>query len=64
SGWSTLEARAKGYGAPAKQICASQMSEVSIGDNDSWSKWVQAKIVLWKENLGNMLSLVMTLQIN
>ncbi|CAG8730339.1 20278_t:CDS:2 [Gigaspora margarita] len=52
-GWSTLEARAKGYGANARQICVCQMFEISIGDNDSWTKWVQAKIVLWEENPGN-----------
>ncbi|CAG8597027.1 1159_t:CDS:2 [Paraglomus occultum] len=52
-GWSTLDARAVGYGAPARQFCASQMFEISIGDNDNWSKWVQAKIVVWEKDPGN-----------
>ncbi|CAG8710649.1 8089_t:CDS:1, partial [Gigaspora rosea] len=34
-GWSTLKARAKSYGAPAKQICACQMFEIS---NDNWEE--------------------------
>ena len=29
------------------------MFEISIGDNDNWSKWVQAKIVVWGKNPGN-----------
>ena len=52
-GWSTLQARAGGYGAPAKQFYACEMFEISIGDNDNWSKWVQAKIVVWGKNPGN-----------
>ncbi|CAG8466820.1 4513_t:CDS:2 [Ambispora leptoticha] len=53
TGWSTLDARAGGYGAPARQFCASRMFEISIGDNDNWSKWVQAKIVVWEKDPGN-----------
>ncbi|CAG8487997.1 12414_t:CDS:2, partial [Funneliformis caledonium] len=46
-GWSTLKATAVGYGEPTEQYFASQMFEVSIGDNYNWSKWVQAKIGVW-----------------
>ncbi|CAG8476133.1 9289_t:CDS:2, partial [Funneliformis mosseae] len=46
-GWSTLKATAVGYGEPTEQHFASQMFEVSIGDNYNWSKWVQAKIGVW-----------------
>ncbi|CAG8477678.1 14965_t:CDS:1, partial [Racocetra persica] len=45
--------RAGGYGAPAEQVCASRMFEVSIGDDHNWSKWVQAKILLWENDPGN-----------
>ncbi|RHZ87431.1 hypothetical protein Glove_34g41 [Diversispora epigaea] len=37
-----------GYGTPAEQIHASMMFEVSIVDDNNWSKWVQAKILLWR----------------
>ncbi|CAJ0627512.1 10890_t:CDS:2 [Entrophospora sp. SA101] len=46
--WSTNPKRAGGYGAPAEQIYAFEMFEVSIGDDNNWSKWVQAKILLWE----------------
>ncbi|CAH1769171.1 15160_t:CDS:2, partial [Entrophospora sp. SA101] len=42
-----------GYGAPVEQVCASMMFEVSIGDDHNWSKWVQAKILLWENDPGN-----------
>ena len=38
---------------PAKQFCACQMFEISIGDNDNWSKWVQSKIIVWEKNPGD-----------
>nr|CAG8434393.1 8783_t:CDS:2 [Entrophospora candida] len=52
-GWSTISKRAGDYGAPAGQVCASEMFEVSIGDDNNWSKWFQAKILLWKYDSGN-----------
>ncbi|CAG8462074.1 2035_t:CDS:2 [Ambispora leptoticha] len=50
--WSTIPRIAGGYGAPAQQIRASKIFEVSIGDNN-WTKWVQARILLWQEKPGN-----------
>ena len=29
------------------------MFEVSIGDDHNWSKWVQAKILLWEDDPSN-----------
>ncbi|CAG8572880.1 4026_t:CDS:2 [Diversispora eburnea] len=52
-GWSTIPRRAGGYGAPALQIRASAMFEVSIGDDNNWTKWVRAKILLWEKKPGN-----------
>ncbi|CAG8503406.1 9180_t:CDS:2 [Acaulospora morrowiae] len=52
-GWSTIPRIAGGYGAPAEQICASKIFEVSIGDDNNWTKWVQARILLWQEKPGN-----------
>lgn len=52
-GWSTIKMTAGGYGAPAKQIHAVMMFEVSIGDDNIWSEWVQAKILLWEDDPGN-----------
>ncbi|CAG8793573.1 11304_t:CDS:1, partial [Racocetra persica] len=52
-GWSTIPRKAGGYGAPAEQVCACMMFEISIGDDHNWSKWVQAKILLWEEDPGN-----------
>ncbi|RIB09886.1 hypothetical protein C2G38_2207601 [Gigaspora rosea] len=44
-GWSRTVMIAGGYSAPTRQICASMMFEVSIGDNLNWTKWIQAKII-------------------
>ncbi|CAH1764829.1 6634_t:CDS:2 [Entrophospora sp. SA101] len=52
-GCSTNLRRAGGYGAPAEQVCAARVFEVSIGDDHNWSKWVQAKILLWENDPGN-----------
>ena len=61
AGWSTVDARvgAGGYGAPARQFCASQMFEISIGDNDNWSKWVQ-KILAIKWNMPLLVTMLLT----
>ncbi|RHZ51565.1 hypothetical protein Glove_476g20 [Diversispora epigaea] len=52
-GWSTLKLEARGYGEPAMQITACRMFDVSIGDNDKWSKWIQAEITLWEDVPGD-----------
>ncbi|CAJ0647210.1 4965_t:CDS:2 [Entrophospora sp. SA101] len=52
-GWSTNPKRAGGYEAPAGQFYASEMFELSIGDDNNWSKWVQAKILLWEYDPSN-----------
>ncbi|CAG8787453.1 15947_t:CDS:1, partial [Acaulospora morrowiae] len=52
-GWSTVRLTAGGYGAPAEQIRASKSLEVSIGDDNNWTKWVRAKSLLWEERPGN-----------
>ncbi|CAG8622233.1 6802_t:CDS:2 [Ambispora gerdemannii] len=53
-GWNTTSSLiAGGYGAPARQIRASTMFELSVGDNNNWSKWVHARILLWENRPGN-----------
>ncbi|CAG8641012.1 11386_t:CDS:2 [Ambispora leptoticha] len=52
-GWSAITMIAGGYGAPAEQIRASMMFEVSIGDDNNRSKWVQARILLWEDYSGD-----------
>jgi len=52
-GWDTFEGIAEGYGYPTLLIGASDVFEVSIGDNSNWSKWVPAKIQVWEEYPGN-----------
>ncbi|CAG8751719.1 15265_t:CDS:2, partial [Acaulospora morrowiae] len=52
-GGSTLRLKAGGYGAPAEQIRASESLEVSIGDDNNWTKWVRAKFLLWEERPGD-----------
>ena len=32
------------------------MFEISIGDNDNWSKWVQAKIAVWEKEPGDQVA--------
>ncbi|CAG8667614.1 7968_t:CDS:2, partial [Ambispora leptoticha] len=41
------------YGALARKIRASTMFELSIGDNNNWSKWVQAQVLFWESRSGN-----------
>ncbi|GES93166.1 hypothetical protein GLOIN_2v1480732 [Rhizophagus clarus] len=52
-GWSTNCEIAEGYGAPALKYSACRMFDVSIGDDNNWSKWVQAKITIWEKKPGN-----------
>ncbi|GBB92660.1 hypothetical protein RclHR1_02040022 [Rhizophagus clarus] len=52
-GWSTHYKIAEGYGAPAVQYSACRMFDVSIGDNNNWTKWVQAKITVWENEPGD-----------
>ena len=52
-GWSTNYEIAEGYGAPAIKYLACRMFDVSIGDDNNWTKWVQAKITVWEDEPGD-----------
>ncbi|KAF0373743.1 ATP dependent DNA helicase [Gigaspora margarita] len=52
-GWSSIVVIAKDYSTPTRHIHASMMFKVSIGDDYNWTKWVQAKILLWEGDPGN-----------
>ncbi|CAB4382493.1 unnamed protein product [Rhizophagus irregularis] len=52
-GWSTNCEIAQGYGAPAVKYLACRMFDVSIGDDNNWTKWVQAKITVWENEPGD-----------
>ncbi|CAG8504514.1 5780_t:CDS:2 [Funneliformis mosseae] len=50
----TLPLKAVGYGYPANVIYASTTFEVSIGDNNGWSKWVGIdNLRVWQAKPGN-----------
>jgi len=52
AGWERQPVEAKGYGAPNKVFLANVPFQISIGDNNYWSKWVQTNTLrVWNESV-------------
>ena len=45
AGWARQTVVAPGYGAPAKLFLATDPFQVSIGDDNNWSRWVQTNML-------------------
>ncbi|CAB4411354.1 unnamed protein product [Rhizophagus irregularis] len=54
AGWERQAVVAPGYGAPAKLFLATDPFQVSIGDDNNWSRWVQTNTLrVWERKAGD-----------